>query len=329
MKDQLFIAFANYRGISFKYKTKLPVYVLQKNNKFTINQTLDSFSVIDVEYLTIHGDHFLVVGNSDDGNSYTLDYVAYRWEAGTFKVFQRIRTNGVIDIHYFTINTRKFISFSNSMYGIHAVSIYEWENEQFSNKIQDIPIRKPHRCNTFTILNNTYIACGKRVTADKVAVLKWPGKQFESFQDLPGSSIVHGRPHIIHANGTIFLAIANYQNPGYKPDIDSFIYRWNGIKFIHHQSIPTHGAMGWDSFIVSGEVFLVVANSYTRSSARSNVKSAVYKMANNKFNLYQQLPTTGTWYVHAFTHKGKQHFAVLNEYNGTSFNLDSQVYIWD
>ena len=113
--------------------------------------------------------------------------------------------------------------------------------------IQDIQMRFPYRCNTFIIHNITYIACGNGLSADTVTVLKWSGKQFEAFQDLP-SSIVYG---IIRANGIVYLAIANFRE-SFKNngdfDINSFIYRWNNTKFVHHQSIPTHGAMGWDSF---------------------------------------------------------------------------------
>ena len=104
------------------------------------------------------------------------------------------------------------------------VSIYEWKNEKLSDKIQDIQIAFPSRCNAFTIQNITYIACGKGwAFSNAITVLKWSGKQFEPFQDLP-SSYVQGPPHIIRANGTVYLAVANFQNHGYNPAIDSFIY---------------------------------------------------------------------------------------------------------
>ena len=332
LENELFIVFTSSRASPGQFKTKLPVYVLQKNN-FTLNQTLDSFSVWGVEYFTIQGHRFLVVASRYNASSNSQDCtVVYRWEAGKFKEFQRIPTNRVTDTHYFTINTRKLLAFSNNKYGISKVSIYEWKNEKFSDKIQDIQITFPSRCNTFTIHSITYIACGKAwARANAVAVLKWSGKQFEPFQDLP-SKYVQGRPHIIHANDTVYLAIANFQNHGYKPDIDSFIYRWNGIRFVHHQSIPTHGARGWDSFsIAAGEVFLVLANSYTRSYGYK-VKSEVYKMADNKFNLYQKLPITWAEYVHAFSHKGKQYLAVNtldNWLDYGSYKLGSPVYIWN
>ena len=171
--------------------------------------------------------------------------------------------------------------------------------------------------------------CGKvSVSANAITILKWSGKKFEPFQNLP-SSYVESRPHIIHANGTVYLAIANFQNSlGYNSDTGSFIYRWNGIKFVHHQSILTHGARGWDSFSTTdGEVFLVVANSYSRRY-RYEAKSAVFKMANNKFNLYQKLPITWAENVHTFTHKGKHYLAVRTNVNQLE-KLNSSVYIWN
>ena len=65
------------------------------------------------------------MANEYVGHSYKQDSVVYRWEAGKFKKFQRIPRKGVKDTHYFTISTRKFISFTNQMYGSHEVSIYE------------------------------------------------------------------------------------------------------------------------------------------------------------------------------------------------------------
>ena len=87
--------------------------------------------------------------------------------------------------------------------------------------------------------------------------------------------------------------------------------------------------MALDSFTVADAVFLVVANRYTENGARYQVKSAVYKMTGNMFNLYQQLSTTGASYVHAFTHGGRQYLAVVNGFVGKGFNLDSSVYIWN
>ena len=217
-------------------------------------------------------------------------------------------------------------------YRVQKVSIYEWKNEKFDNKLTDIKTAKPYRCNDFTIHNTTYNACGRGISANAVKVLKWSGKQFEPFQDLP-SSFVYGRPHSFRANGTLYLAVPIEKKPGFHTDTfntDSFIYRWDGIKFVHHQSISTHGTNSWDSFTTAaGEVFLVVDNRWTQLSAK--FKSAVYKMVDNKFKLYQQLSTTGAVDVHAFTHKGMQYLAVVNHRYGDDGKIirESPVYTWN
>ena len=163
IQNKLFAAFSNFGG----YKTKLQVYVLQQN-KFKLNQTINSYGALDVEYFTIHGEHFLVAAG-----------VLYRWETGTFKEIQRIPAIAIIDIHYFTINTRKFMSVCKA--GSNQVSIYEWKNQKFSNKLQNIAIKSPSRCNTFAIKDIMYIACGRAVYSSATTVLKWSENRFQPF----------------------------------------------------------------------------------------------------------------------------------------------------
>ena len=87
----------------------------------------------------LHGKHFLMVANRFYNKRNSV-YVLYRWETGTFKEIQRITPfNGFQNsMHFFTINTRNFMSFAN--YGSNQVSIYEWKNETFGNKTQNISI---------------------------------------------------------------------------------------------------------------------------------------------------------------------------------------------
>ena len=160
-----------------------------KANLHSIRHSFHSVPGTGVEHFTIHGEYFLVVAN-EDGFIYTQDSVVYRWEAGKLKEFQRISTHSAQNTHYFTINTRKFLTFSNNKYDRNRVSAYEWKKETFSSKIQDIQIKYLSRCNIFSIHNITYIARGKEVISNTVSVLKWSGKQFESFKIIPGSSFV-------------------------------------------------------------------------------------------------------------------------------------------
>ena len=160
------------------------------------------------------------------------------------------------------------------------MAINEWKSGRFNVAMQNISYWHSHT----SVSNNTvYRVCHR----DEC----WCSLTFqtvEPFQQLPFH--VYGQPHSFNASNTRYLAVANHKS---SYDTDSYIYCWDGAQFVHHQSIPTHGASGWDSFATAeDDVFLIVANLRTGGSDAYHVKSAVYKMADNKFNLYQQLPTT-------------------------------------
>ena len=233
------------------------MYVLQQNN-FTLNQAIDSYFVSDADCFTIHGEHFLVL-TSIDGS------VLYKWETGKLAEIRCLTDNIPNDILYFSINMRKFMSFSDP--DSQQVLIYEWNKFGFGKMVQKIAKKSPSGCSTFTINNATYIACGSSVRTNAI-ILKWSRSQFQPFQDLP-SKYVTGRPHSFGDDGTLslYLAFANSRTFS-KLGNESHIYRWNGSKFVHHQSIPTHSAMDWSYFTISdGQVFLVVANYYAASGA--------------------------------------------------------------
>ena len=297
------------------------MYVLH-SNKFTLNQTLDTWSATNVEYFTMQGEHFLLVASVSRFRGIFAvkeESVLYRLESGIFKNIQRIPARLHGGIHSFTNDTRKFIIADEKI--SKQVSIYEWKNGKFGNKTLDIAIKSPSWCNTFTVNNTTYMACGSSVPSNATTVLKWSGNRFQAFQVLP-SMFVRARPHSFKANGVLYLAIQNFRLPLVSlAGTYSSIYRWNSTKFVHYQDIATLRGWGCDSFTTANnEVFLALAE--------TDAESAVYKMADSKFNLYQKLPTTGAVHVHAFTHKGKQYMAAVNHVYCNNYNLDSAVYIW-
>ncbi len=72
----------------------------------------------------------------------------------------------------------------------------------------------------------------------------------------------------------MYLALANRYDDSTR-NIDSKIYKWNGTSFVEFQSIPTNGALGWESFVIDGEFHLAVANYYNDSTW--NINSKIYK----------------------------------------------------
>ena len=103
-------------------------------------------------------------------------------------------------------------------------------------------------------------------------------------------------------NGHTFLVFANYYS-GSSYNIDSFIYKWDGSRFVLFQSIPTRGAVAWYPFVISGQTYLGVANHYD-SSQKYNTQSVVYQASGARFIKYQEFPTHGARGMRSFEYEG-------------------------
>ncbi|KAM5153147.1 thrombospondin-type laminin G domain and EAR repeat-containing protein isoform 2-T2 [Mantella aurantiaca] len=98
----------------------------------------------------------------------------------------------------------------------------------------------------------------------------------------------------------IFLALANFEKNDYGEEL-SVIYKWNPkkMKFFPYQSMLTYSARDWEAFHMDGETFLAVANH--REGA----------------------------YDWEFFSIGPYSFLVVaNTFDGTSTNVQSNIYIW-
>ena len=82
--------------------------------------------------------------------------------------------------------------------------------------------------------NGIYIVCGSWKGFEAVAIFKWNGNQFESFQNLPSSFVFC--PHSLQAINSVYIAICNTLSS------NSYLCRRNGTKFVRRQSLPTYGA---------------------------------------------------------------------------------------
>ena len=73
----LFLAFANYHGDIFKYKTGSMIYKMnERTGKFNLYQTLQTRGAYGLEYFSIADKHFLAVANYYDG-THLLDSSVY------------------------------------------------------------------------------------------------------------------------------------------------------------------------------------------------------------------------------------------------------------
>lgn len=71
------------------------------------------------------------------------------------------------------------------------------------------------------------------------------------YQSIPTDSAMDWEAFTI--DGNTYLAVANSYN-GSSHNIDSKIYKWNGISFAEYQSIPTNSAMDWEAFTIDAIV---------------------------------------------------------------------------
>jgi len=126
--------------------------------------------------------------------------------------------------------------------------------------------------------------------------------------------------------GETYLAVANYYNDAGTFNVDSKIYKWNGSSFSEFQSIPTNGALDWESFTIDGEIYLAVANS--NNDTTRLIDSKVYKWNGASFVEFQSIPTQGGNDWEYFILDGEHYLAIAN-YQGVSYNVDSVIYKWN
>ena len=282
-----------------------------------------------MEYFKIGDQHYLAVANLYDGTSYRQNSVIYQWSLSQeqFVVFQSIETFGAHSFDFFEITNEQFLAISNFRYlSLFSISsfIYKWKGGNFE-KIQDIATEGAVSSETFAISNETFIAFANQPPSVQSAVFKWSGQQFvklQSFQiyeALDVKSFDH--------NGSTFLAFANFEHGG-QHNINSPIYKWNGSHFVLFQSIPTRGAASLHPFMMCGQSYLGVASYYDDVNYH-NTTSVVYRVSQEQFIEYQEIPTQGAFGMTSFQYKGYTYLAVANsKTNSNKHNINSALYKW-
>ena len=330
-----FLAFANYISDTEGFNTDSFIYKQNDSTGiFFLYQTLGTHGGIDMEYFKIGDQHYLAVANHYDGTSYRQNSVIYQWSLSQeqFVVFQIIETFGAHSFEFFEITNEQFLAISNHYDGSsHSINsfIYKWNSNKFE-KIQDIATEGAVNTETFVISNETFIAFANHYTQQKrelvqSAVFKWSGQQFvklQSFQTYGAWDVKS-----FSDNGSTFLAFANYRR-GEERNINSPIYKWNGSHFVLFQSIPTRGAAGLHPFMMCSQRFLGVASLYDDDNGY-NTMSVVYRVSQEQFIEYQEIPTQGAFGMTSFQYKGHTYLAVANRgASSNKRNINSALYKW-
>ena len=119
-----------------------------------------------------------------------------------------------------------------------------------------------------------------------------------------------------------YLAVANSRN-GFKDQLNSVIYQWNGQEFVVFQNVATRGAKKFMFFNIGIEPFLSVVNVY-----HGNVDSAIYKWRNNSFDEFQNLQKNGYYGASAaFVIKNETFIAVAAQSHFYVFKWSGEKFL--
>ena len=120
-----------------------------------------------------------------------------------------------------------------------------------------------------------------------------------------------------------YLAVANYADDDDGLNTMSRIYRHSNVsnQFELAQEIATSGGRRLKTFVMDGVTHLAVAN-YIDDSGY-NIMSTIYRHSNvsGRFELMQEVATSGAHDWESFLIKGTTFLAVANYCNGSSYNI--------
>lgn len=300
IKGSLFLAFAS-TNTSIIYKFS------DSTRKFVLYQTLDTKEFPShVEYFTISDEYYLAVAIPFNTS------LIYRWNGQLFTPFENITAAEVWKFSFFTVDKEPYLAVS-SYSPILQCTIYKWKNNTFE-KFQ--VIGGTCSIHAFIIDNETYFAqAGGFHRQRQLVVYKWSGESFSKLQTLQPALEVK----FFNIHEQMFLALGSENgNP------NSYIYKWEGSRFILFQSISTLGS--WvpcvHSFVMCGQMFLL---GFTE---QENDKSTLYRFSLDKFTKYQEISTFGPGDMMSFEYKGCTYLAIANMGNSAQSNTKSTLYKW-
>ena len=241
-----------------------------------------------------------------------------------FTQFQTIATTGSVDWEAFAIGSDTYLvvaNFTDGNTGILNSYIYRWNGTSFV-EFQSIVTNRAADWEAFTIDGDNYLALASKTNFGSV-IYRWNGNAFVEVQTIPTNGAFDWEAFTI-GNDT-YLAVANSYASNYDGyNVDSRIYRWDGVSFVEVQAIPTSGATDWEVFTIGTDTYLAVANS--NDGTTNDIDSRIYHWDGSAFAEVQAIPTSSAYGWTAFNIDGDPYLAVANYKSGSNPNIDSYIY---
>lgn len=322
MDGQLYVAFSRLRAHR-QYQSGTQLYRLE-DNIFIFSQTLKSTynGPGRASYFEINGEHFIAVPYfaRSTFSKRAPKTVVFNYYRGLFDAYQELDGGMAMATSFIEIKPYKLLIIE----GYKAVTIFRWRRNKFI-KHQVIPTNRAYVTSCTSFQPNSgdfYLACAVWGGNKKSIVFKWTGKRFVVHQRLLGVEYARTAETLELDNGNKVLIIAKRQGGFHaKMNVISPVFLWNDtlslFQLSHDLSISTQGATACRPFKINNEVYLVVAQSASKTSL-------VYKYENGKFRVYQKLKALYSDDVTFFTYR-RTHYLVLAT-QGMGY---SPAFIWN
>ncbi|MBN2440703.1 MAG: hypothetical protein JXJ04_05140 [Spirochaetales bacterium] len=130
-------------------------------------------------------------------------------------------------------------------------------------------------------------------------------------------------------NNQHFLVVANNYN-GSSVAINSTIYTLDNssYQFVSYQNIQTYEATDW-KYVPIDDIHLLLVANFTNGPSYNTLSNCYSWSTNQTFTLLQTFQTNGAVDWEYFTIGTDKFIVISNFYNGTTYNVPSQIYKWD
>ena len=297
-------------------------------------QSIPTQGAYDWEYFTLNGQSYLAVANYQNGSSNVINSQIFKFDAmsNSFLLFQSIPTVGATDWEFFTIDNQSYLAVANSNNGSSRTVnsfIYRFSGTQFV-LFQTIPTLQASDWEFFTMGNGSYLALANRyndtTTSVDSKIFRFDNingtSSFILFQSIPTAGARHWT--FFSIGNQSFLALANQYAQS-----QIFVFNASTNLFSPFQSIPTLAAVDWTYFVMGGQSFLAVSNNcapFNSSTTNYSVDSQIFRFDGSRFILFQSITTFGANGWKYFSVNNHSYLVVANQFNGTSYNINSVIY---
>eukprot|EP00808_Paulinella_micropora_P026264 g70314.t1 len=302
------------------------------------------------EAFRIGNSTYLLVANNCDGSTYLVNSVLYRFDQGQpaspLVQVQTIPTKGAFDWEAFQIGNVTYLIVANDYDGstwlVNSV-LYRFDQGQPASplvQVQTIPTKAAHDWEAFQIGDVTYLLVANYYDGSTYLVnsVLYRFDQGQSASPLVQVQTIPTKGahdwEAFQIGGVTYLLVANnYDGSTYL--LNSVLYRFDqgqsASPLVQVQNIQTKGAQDWEAFQIGSVTYLLVAHWWDGSIYLLN--SVLYRFDQGQpaspLVQVQNIPTKGAIDWEAFQIGSVTYLLVANQYDGSTYLVNSVLYRFD